>query len=402
MVLFSPFSPPRIGDDHLEQSCSTPNPTPRKNGPYYALRSSTFGSVYACIRRRLKDYYRKRFTGRRREIAEETASQQSSVIDVHVLESLLDAISEDGAWETVFEAFSGLCGPELVNVRKARLPDELRIKFSQALNGFLDRTFSSSSVTKSVRSDRLIICLNAAYAALCFDGVSHILWDILTGRWFEPLQSVEIGHSLRHWSNSKDERFTLDVRRIVAQIVVGARERDDRWISLVEGEYGIAENDLRGYIGHGDSELLFILIHTARQTFHTGSWTPWILSSLSDFTIRNTSPELQHAFCMLWNDIVRGAWNQEWPINIPVRILREVRHVYIALHEGTDAALTAFFASTYHFDPALDQPWSYRLCNVANHRQRLPIHALATGSVIVPSLTQLDQSPPACDPTLLL
>ena len=391
----SSFSPPCVGDDHLEQSCSAPNPIPRRNGPYYALRSSKFGSVYA----RLKDYYCKRFFGGRREIAEET--EQSSVIDVHVLESLLDVLSEDGAWETFFEAVSGLCGLELVNVRKARLPDELRIKFSQALGGFLDHTFSFSSVTVR-HHGRFIICLNAAHATLDFDDISQILWDIITRRWPELLQSVEIGHSLRHWSNSKDERFTPDVRRIVAQIVVGVRERDNRWISLVEGEYGIAKNVLREYIGHGDSELLFILIHTTRQTFHTGSWTPWILSSLSDFTIHDTSPELQHAFCMLWNDIVREAWNKEGPINIPVRILREVRHVYITLHEGTDAAPTAFFASTHHFDPALDQPWSYRLCNVASHRQRPPIHAFATDSVIVPSLTQLDQSPPACDPKLLL
>jgi hypothetical protein len=324
------------------------------------------------------------------------------MINVHVLESLLGALSEDRAWETFFEAVSGFCGSALVNVREELFPDELRIKFGQALNGFLDHTFSSSSVTKSARSDRLIICLNAAHAALGFDSVSQILLDVRSRRWPALLQSVELGHSLRHWNNSKDERFTLDVRRIVAQIVVGVRERDDRWISLVEGEYGIAENVLREYIGHGDSELLFILIHTARQTFHTGSWTPWILSSLSDFTIRDTSPELQHAFCMLWNDIVREAWNEEGPINILVRILGEVRHVYIALHEGTDAAHPAFFASTYHFDPALDQPWSYRLCNVASHRQRPPIHAFATDSVIVPCLTEPDQSPPACDLTLLL
>ena len=394
IILFPSFSPPCIGDDHLEQSCSPPNPTPRRNGPYYALRSSRFGSVYAG----LKDYYRKRFSGGRRETAEET--EQSSVIDDHVLESLLDALSEDGAWETFFAAVSGFCGTELVNVRKARLPDELRIKFSQALGGFLDHTLSSSVTVQ--HHGRFIICLNAAHAALDFDDVSQILWDVLNRRWPALLESVELGHSLRHWNNSKVERFTPDVRRIVAQIVVGARERDDRWISLVEGEYGIAENVLREYIGHGDSELLFILIHTARQTFHTGSWTPWILSSLSDFTIRDTSPELQHAFCMLWNDIVREAWNEEGPINILVRILGEVRHVYIALHEGTDAAHPAFFASTYHFDPALDQPWSYRLCNVASHRQRPPIHAFATDSVIVPCLTEPDQSPPACDLTLLL
>ena len=275
------------------------------------------------------------------------------MINDHVLESLLGALSEDRAWETFFEAVSGFCGSALVNVREELFPDELRIKFGQALNGFLDHTFSSSSVTKSARSDRLIICLNAAHAALGFDSVSQILLDVRSRRWPALLQSVELGHSLRHWNNSKDERFTLDVRRIVAQIVVGVRERDDRWISLVKAEYGIAEHVLRKYIGHGDSVLLSILIHMAQQTFHTGSWTPWILSSLSEFVIRDTFAELQHAFCALWNHIAQEARNEDGPTNIPIRILREVRHIYIALHEGTDAALTAFSASTYHFDPVL-------------------------------------------------
>ena len=364
--LFSPFLPPCITDDHLDQSRSAPNQPHHRNGPDYR-RSSILGSLYSCICR-LKDHTRKRFFGGRREVSEKTASQQSSVIDVHVLESMLDTLSEDGAWESFFEAVSGFCGSELANVREELFPDELQIKFSQALNGFLDRTFSSSSVTKSIRSDRLIICLNVAHAALGFDSVSQILLDVRSRRWPALLQSVELGHSLRHWNNSKDERFTLDVRRIVAQIVVGVRERDDRWISLVKAEYGITEHVLRKYIGHGDSVLLSILIQMAQQTFHTGSWTPWILSSLSEFAIRDTFAELQHAFCALWNDIAQEARNEDGPTNIPIRILREVRHIYIALHEGTDAALTAFSASTYHFDPVLGQPWSYRPCNDAGHR----------------------------------
>jgi hypothetical protein len=391
------------------------------NSPYYAPLSSILWSLYACICyavfkvlsfpvfscfgiraidrfRDLKDYYRERFFEDIRKIAKETASQQASVIDVHVLEWIFDALGEDGAWEKFFEAVPGFFSSELVNGLEEHLPNEFRIKFSQALSGFLDRTFLFSSVTESVRSGRLIICLNAAHAALGFDGVLQIFRDILNGRWPELIQSVEIGHSLRRWSNSNDEWYTPDVRRIVAQIVVGVRERDNCWISLVKAEYGIAEHVLRDCIGNGDSVLLSILLHMTRQAFHTRSWTPWILSSLSELTIRDTFPELQHAFCALWNDIVLEAWNEEGPINNPVRILREVRHVYIALHDGTDAALTAFSASTYHFDPVLRQPESYRLCNVVDHRQRLPIYTPIIGSLNIPSLTQLDQSPAASLP----
>lgn len=173
---------------------------------------------------------------------------------------------------------------------------------------------------------------------------------------------------------------------------------------MVKAEYGIAEHVLRKYINHGDNLSLSILLHMTRQAFHTGSWTPWILSLLSDFNIRNTLPELQRDFCALWNDIVLDAWNEEGLVRFPIWILREIRHAYIALHEGTGAALTEFSTSTYHFDPVLVQPSSYRLCNINSHRQSLTIHTPVIDSFVVPSLTQLDQSPtalPHCLPTIL-
>ena len=328
---------------------------------------------------------------------------------IHVLESVFDAIGEDSSWEKFFEVVPGFFDPELVDDLEEHLPNEFRIKFNEALSGFLDRSFLFSSVTESVRNGRFIICLNAAHAALGSDDVFQILRDILSGRWPELLQSFEMGHSLRRWSNGKDERFILEVRRIVAQIVVGVRERDDRWVSLVKAEYSIAEHVLRKYINHGDNLSLSILLHMTRQAFHTGSWTPWILSLLSEFNIRNTLPELQHDFCALWNDIVLDAWDEEGLVKFPIWILREIRHAYIALHEGTGAALTAFSASTYHFDPVLVQPSSYRLCNINSHRQRLTsltIHTPVTDSLVVPPLTQLDQSStgtalPHCLPTIL-
>ncbi|KAI0278610.1 hypothetical protein BGY98DRAFT_509337 [Russula aff. rugulosa BPL654] len=128
-----------------------------------------------------------------------------------------------------------------------------------------------------------------------------------------------------------------------------------------------------------------------RQAFHTRSWTPWILSSLAEFSIRDTIPELQHTFCALWNDIVLEAWNEEGPENIPVRILREIRHACIALHQDTGAALMKFSVSTHHFDPVLRQPRSYRVCRIASHRQSLTIPTPFTSSSTAPSFI-LDQS----------
>jgi Family of unknown function (DUF6535) len=295
----------------------------------------------------------------------------------YVLESTFDALGEDGAWEEFFESVPGFFDSEVVDVLKEHLTNDFRIKFSQALNPFLDRTLS---VTESVRSRRLIACLKAAHAALSCDRVSHILWDILNGRWPEMLKSVEIGHSLRRWSSTIDERFTPDVRRIVAQIVIGARERNDRWISLVRAEFGVPDRDLRKYITDRDSVLLSILIHVTRQVLQTGSWTS-VLSSLSGFSIHDALPRLQQAFCALWNEILLEA-RDRGENNAYVKLLREIRGLYIDLHHDTDAAL-AFPAATHYFDPVLVQPLSYRHCFVASHRQDLSSYVLS----------QLGQSP---------
>ena len=204
---------------------------------------------------------------------------------------------------------------------------------------------------------------------------------------------MEVVQSLRHWAVKNDE-FTPHVQRIVAQAVVDIRERGESWISLVKDEFGLPDPVIRKSIAHGNSVLLSILIHITRQTIRTGSWTPRVLLSLSGFSIHNTLPGLQHAFCTLWNNILLEA-RVRGPDNTHVEVLREIRHVYIDLHRDTNASPTALSGATYGFDPILDDPRSYRFCNIASHRQDLTgliIHTPISGSFVLPSPTQLDQS----------
>ena len=303
----------------------------------------------------------------------------------HVLESTFDALVEEGAWETFFEAVPGIFSLKLGKLLEGHLSDEFWTKFKQGLNQFLDRTLSRGSVSESVRNRRLVICLNAAHAALGFDGASQILWGIAS--WPGPMRSIEMALSLRNWNSWSEKRFTPYVQRIVAQVVVDARERDDRWISLVEAEFAISGRDLRSYIARGDNVLLFVLIHVTRQAFNTGSSTPFVLSSLSEFNTCDTLPTLQHDFCALWNDILFKARDQEAG-NAYVKILREIRRPYIDLHLGTDVA-PKFPAATHYFHPVLVNPWSYRYCNIASHRQELSVYA---SPHIFPSLTDQSQA----------
>jgi hypothetical protein len=333
--------------------------------------------------------------------AEEIALKSSSEIDTLILERILLTLDEDSSLETFFDAIPGFCNSKLCFLP---LSSSVQTKLRQVLDGFLDRTFSSNLVSESVRASRLITCLNAAYAAFPTYGVSEILDNIIKGYWDEALQSVEMGHALRVWRHRRDH--DLNVQQIVACIIARARQRDDRWTMLVKEEFGVPDDLVRDGVAHGDSVLLFILIYISRQANRASLWTPVVLSSLSKFDVRNTLPALQRDFCTLWNEISQEERNQvnqgssstlsSILVSTPVKILRDIRHIYIALHQGTDAVPTAFSASTDSFDSILEHPSSYPLCDIASHHPDSTTHVPIAISAAVPPIQlgdSLDASP---------
>ena len=353
-------------------------PNFRPNIPFYSPLSPSIRSFYNGVSYVIKvlsssmfcdilrNDYRIQISDGIGKTAEKLTWQRSSEIDARILISTLDALGEDSARAKFFEAIPGFLKSKHVVNLQGQLLEEFQIKSRRALDGFLDRTFSSSSISESVRGHQLIICLSATRAALGPDGVTQTLQDILDGRWRGMLQSIEMAQSLGRWSNSTncDSQFAYYVRRIVTQVVVGAtsRGRDNRWISLTRDEFGVSDCALRDKIAHGDSALLSLLIHMTRQAFRSGFWTPSILSTLTQFDMCNTLPELQHEFCSLWNQIVQEAQRGGADCTA-ANILREICQAYIGLHQGTDA----FSAHTNCYSPVLAEPQSHRECNIASH-----------------------------------
>jgi len=318
--------------------------------------------------RDLSERYRGGFLEGKWKATEITASKRSSEIDAHVLVWTFECSCEDDALEGFFEAIPGFYNSKLVKDVEGHLPDEFRIKFGQAMSGFLDRTFSVHSVSGPVRSSRLVACLNAARAALGSNAVSSLLYDVLNGRWAEALQSVEVGHALRHWGHSKNHYIDLIVRRIVSCIIARARRRDKDWIALVKDEFGIPRHVIQNYFTHGDSMSLAILIHITRQLLHSDFplWNPDILRALSHVDVCKALPGLQGDFCALWNEIVQEA-RKRGTGSTPTLILKEIRHVYLAFHQGTDSAPTAYTDLTGDSSPILSEPLSYPSCGVVGH-----------------------------------
>jgi len=241
----------------------------------------------------LRDCYREGFFNGRQKAAEDTIPSRSTELDVDILESTLQpCLGKDDELEMFFEAIPGFFDSKVVKDHlKEELPDAFRTKFCHALQGFLDRAFSSDSIPESVRSRRVLICLNAARAALGLDQVSRILDNISSARWHGPprgpLQSVD------------------NVRK----------------------DYD------------GDSASLAILIHITHQLCRSDfpSWGLDVLRQLPSFDIHNTLPGLRQDFCALWDTIVQESRKGGDGSN-PSLILREIRHFYLALSRGADAA----------------------------------------------------------------
>ncbi|KAH9055478.1 hypothetical protein EDB87DRAFT_1308654 [Lactarius vividus] len=119
--------------------------------------------------------------------------------------------------------------------------------------------------------------------------------------------------------------------------------RDDSWFTLASNELGVPETILRDHAANGDSVSLAILIHIFRQQFSLSWNQPWlrdefsnVLEATSTFKIQDTTLELQHEFCTLWNQIVLKAQTDDdrW---IAWYVLRPIRHVYTALHGDIDS-----------------------------------------------------------------
>jgi hypothetical protein len=301
------------------------------------------------------------FGGKWKEAARKT-SKQSSKFDAEVLEWAFDRLDDDDALEKFLESIPGFFASNLVKGVDRHLSSEFWSKFRQSLNGFLDRTFSISSVPNSVRSRRLVTSLDAFRATPGSIGVLQLICDLVNGRWPEALHCVEIGHSLRWWD---DGQFSSYLRRANIRIISCARERDDRWKALIKDEVDISDHVLQEYLVHGDSVSLATFIYFVRQLVRSDipslDSDPYVLRSLSRFDICDTLPGLQHDFCSLWNELVQEARNRGAG-SMPTYILKEIRHIYASLHLGTDSAPTAYSDVTPDDDSILFDPSSYPLC----------------------------------------
>ena len=306
----------------------------------------------------LRDVYRGRMLGGVEKAAEEVTSKRSSEIDVGILGWTSSALGDDVYLEKVFEAIPGFFNSMQVKDLEKDFPLTQLETFWRALDRFMGRTLSANSIMESVKFRRINTCGEIVSMIPCPRHVSLFLRSN-----FDQAQvSIERLQAMARWFTHLSP-FVSDAARISVGVnLTRTQERDSRWVVLASDAYGLAASVLmRNVALGGDNVLLAILNHVSRQ----GIWD--IVTALTHFDIRHTLPGLQHDFCTMWNEVVQKARDEErslpdYPTSVD--ILQQLRRHYITLHQGTDAAPTAFVNDFY----IPMEPSSYPLCDIASHR----------------------------------
>jgi hypothetical protein len=328
---------------------------------------------------RLRDHYRRWISEGLEMAAEEARSKRRSEIDGHILDWTAHALDKDDALEKFMETIPGFYKSDMVD----DIPGEVEWSIMSRLREFLYLTLSSNSVSASVKTRRLALYFDTANA-LRSDALETMFEDLIDANW-TGADSSEIGYFLKSLDKSSNGRLTSFIRGVIAKIVGHVREGDDRWFALALDHLGVQEDVLRNYITQGDSLSLANWIQFTRHANRSKYFAYAVLTELPEFNICNTLPELQHDFCAMWNQVVQEARSGD-AHSYPVSILESIRHHYIAVHRGTDAAPTAFSEDTPGYDNILGQPSSYPLCNLPSHRST-DVHGLPVAEATPPAST---------------
>jgi hypothetical protein len=310
--------------------------------------------------------------------AEETALNSPSEIDTRAFMWTFDCLDEDHELERFFSGLPGLRSSKVVKDPLPGLSGLQNWKLCQALTGLMNRTFSSDLLPTPVKERRAMICAKAI-DPVYIPNTFRVLDIILARCHYSGPMVPGIVQIMRGWGNNA--YATLVAQATVSSIVARAQRRDEPWFILASDELGIPEAFVRDCAAHySDSLSLAILIRVIHQQFthfQNMSWPrhefSFVLSAASELNVQDTSPELQHDFCALWNQIVREVnhRNDHLMTNLS---LGPIRNVYIALHQDTDCAPTQFSYSTEDVDDMLRRPSSYPLCNIPDHHPDSTTH----------------------------
>ncbi len=347
-----------------------------------------YASIYTLLHSRdpravhLDDF----FSHSMSKTAEEYAFRLNPGIDHRSLIWTFRSLDNDTDLEKFFGSFSRCCDSEIgkkLNLQQGFIRQN-KEELSNALIGLIDRTLSSNLISAFVKQRRMVICGQAMVSNRLEPW--WILRRVFFGDWTTLLGSVEFGLLVKNVKSFTQSKVTSFYAQCVAALVMSTvRNRDERWYQLASDLPHLSKSLLHKYIESGDSLLLVHTIFIARRTVQTYSSSAELrndiidassktLQTLCELDIRRTSPELQHNFCGLWNQLVETANDPRrfHPVFVSTVTLKNIRKLFFALHEGSGTPVTAFNATIDDWDPILDNPMFYPTCTIDGHHPDLP------------------------------
>ena len=287
----------------------------------------------------------------------EAALESSVDIDCRAFLWTLNRLDEDHELERFFSGLPGFYSSKALKKPLRYLTDQQKQTLVTRMVGLLDRALSSDLLPDFVKARRAHICANAmdVMTPQVFPEILHKLASEDSDG-YGPVRSTETVQFFRSRVDRKGED-TAVVDAMFSIVLARVQEHDASWFELASHDLGFSEDILQPHAAHSDSLSLAILIHITRQQFihlQNPSWPSDAISNVleaaSKFDVSDTSPELQHEFCALWNQMVNEA-HPDRQGQIAGDILRRIRKVYIILHQGTDSAPTRFSAATSDQSP---------------------------------------------------
>ena len=327
--------------------------------------------------RRLAERYGKVLSRGMQKMAEESAFHSPPEIDTRAFMWTFDCLDEDHELERFFAGLPGFRGSKMVKDPLPDLTEEQQEKLLNALFGLSDHTSSSDLLPEAIKIRRTVICEKALGPEdISHEHIRRALRRIVSGDHYGLVKSADIVPFVRRWDSGKDGKTTMMIEAIVPSIIARAQRRDDIWFAMAADEMGVPESVLRSHVTHGNSLSLAILIWVVCKQYSLVWKRYWpqeefskVLEAASKFDVLDTSPELQHEFCALWNEVIHGQWHP-----YTLYVLRPIRNIYLMLHLHADCAPTQFSASTRDEDLLLENPYIYPLCNIASHHSHPATH----------------------------
>ena len=368
------------------------------------FRALRWFTLFVCFSQETHDYFRllaERY-GRllvrgMQKTAEESAYNSPSEIDTRAFMWTFDCLDEDHELERFYAGLPGFRSSKMVKDPLPDLTPEQQEKLLSALIGLSDRTASSDLLPEPVKIRRTVICGKVLGPEdISRKNIKHVLCRIVSGD-YGLVKSVKTVPFVIGWDNGDDEEITMITRAVVSSVVARAQQHDDLWFTMASHEMGVPEFDLRNHTTHGNNLSLAILICVVRKQYRLIWERYWpkeeflkVLEAASKFDVLDTSLELQHEFCALWNDVIHSdSYTTRW------YIIRPIRNIYLTLHLHTHSAPTRFSASTGNEDLILYERSTYPLCNIPDHHPNLNthIHNVSTPMTIPHTVLHEDVAP---------